>query len=624
MVLAFCGQSLCFRRGVKKNLFYMQEVLNCQNCRQYFVIEEEDFAFYERIKVPPPTYCPICRLRRRLVFRNESILYKRKCDAPGHSEMLISLFDEASPIKVYDQKYWWSDAWDAAEYGREYDFSRTFFEQFKELTREVPQSNLMGNYASLVRSEYTNWAGDLKDCYLIFDADIVENSAYGSGVMKSKDFLDCDAISNSELCYDCYNINQCYKTVGSVNCHECQDVYFSKGCVGCSQCFGCMNLRKRSYCLFNIQYSKEDYAIKLREYYDGTYSAYVRSKSLAKEHYLKFPHKSMRGLQNNDVSGDYIYNSRNVKHSFLVRDAENGKFLSIIHSPGTKDCYDYTDWGENAELIYDSITVGMGASRVKFSHMVFKNVHDIEYGYYCINSSYLFGCVGLRNKQYCILNKQYTKEEFEKMRTEIIKQMNEKPYLDANGRVYRYGEFFPPEVTPFAYNETIAQEYIPLTKEEAIRFGFNWREREKRSYSVMIKTEQLPEYSSDAGDEVLSSIIECEHKGECAHECASAFKLIPQEFVFYKKMNLPLPRLCSRCRHYERLTERNAPVFYKRRCECAGLEARSENHNLATSYKNITRHTHGERPCTNEFETTYSPESRELVYCESCYQSEVS
>ena len=36
-----------------------------------------------------------------------------------------------------------------------------------------------------------------------------------------------------------------------------------------------------------------------------------------------------------------------------------------------------------------------------------------------------FGCVGFKHKQYCILNKQYTKEEYEKLVQKIIKQMND-------------------------------------------------------------------------------------------------------------------------------------------------------------------------------------------------------
>ena len=51
----------------------------CQNCKNDFVIELDDFGFYEKMKVPPPTFCPNCRAQRRFMWRNERSLYKRPC-----------------------------------------------------------------------------------------------------------------------------------------------------------------------------------------------------------------------------------------------------------------------------------------------------------------------------------------------------------------------------------------------------------------------------------------------------------------------------------------------------------------------------------------------------------------
>src|SRR5687767_2461861 len=100
----------------------------CQNCKKDFVIEPEDFGFYEKIKVPPPTFCPECRLIRRLTVPNERVLYKRKCDLTG--EQIFSMYDDEAPFPVYETKAWYSDQWDPYQYGMDYDFSRSFFEQF--------------------------------------------------------------------------------------------------------------------------------------------------------------------------------------------------------------------------------------------------------------------------------------------------------------------------------------------------------------------------------------------------------------------------------------------------------------------------------------------------------------
>ena len=212
----------------------------------------------------------------------------------------------------------------------------------------------------------------------------------------------------------------------------------------------------------------------------------------------------------------------------------------------------------------------------------------------------MFGCSQIRKGKYCILNKQYTKEEYEQLVPKIIEHMNNMPYVDKKGRVYKYGEFFPPELSPFSYNETIAQEYFPLTKEQAIEQGYSWKESEERNIQITIKSEDLPDYIKDVDDTIIKEIIQCAHKGECNEQCTTAFKIIPQELEFYKKMNLPLPRLCPNCRHYQRLKQRNPLKLWHRKCMCNGNK--SEN----GIYTNTIAHQHGDSACPNEFETTYS------------------
>ena len=112
----------------------------CQNCKGDFVVEPEDFNFYEKIKVPPPTFCPECRMQRRMAWRNERTLHRNKCAKTGKS--LISCFSSDSPFTIYERDIWWGDQWDPTEYGQEYDFSKPFFSQFRELIEQVPHPNL--------------------------------------------------------------------------------------------------------------------------------------------------------------------------------------------------------------------------------------------------------------------------------------------------------------------------------------------------------------------------------------------------------------------------------------------------------------------------------------------------
>ena len=117
----------------------------CQNCKKDFVIEQEDFNFYEKIKVPAPTFCVECKLMRQLMWRNERTLYKRICGLCNKSIIAIYSENFFSPVYCYD--CWHGDKWDSADYALEYNFKNLFFEQFNKLLFSVPTLALINIYS---------------------------------------------------------------------------------------------------------------------------------------------------------------------------------------------------------------------------------------------------------------------------------------------------------------------------------------------------------------------------------------------------------------------------------------------------------------------------------------------
>ncbi|MBI4652819.1 hypothetical protein HY750_01010, partial [Candidatus Kuenenbacteria bacterium] len=319
------------------------------------------------------------------------------------------------------------------------------------------------------------------------------------------------------------------------------------------------------YYIFNKPYSKEEYFKKLKEFNLDSFEYLQNNKIKIKQLWNNFPNKFIEGRKNTNVTGNYINNSKNASNCYFLNEGEDLKYCAFMLNPPVKDCYDYSIFGNNAELVYESIVTGEGSSRVKFCFACWPSCRELEYSILCPSSSNLFGCVGLRHKEYCILNKQYTKEEYEKLVSKIIEQMNLMLYVDKKGRVYRYGEFFPPELSPFCYNETIAQEYFPLTKEQAIEKGYQWKEPEIRNIKIQISNDKLPDNIKDVDDSIINKIIECANVRSVEDslqqaefsQCTTAFKIIAPELEFYRKMNLPLPRLCPNCRHYQRIKQRN-------------------------------------------------------------------
>ncbi len=591
-----------------------QETKQCQNCHHEFQIEQEDFAFYEKMSVPAPTFCPECRHQRRLTYRNERSLYKRKCDLCQKD--IISMYPEN--LNVYCSSCFFSDKWDALDYGQDYNFKEVFFKQWHNLLYKIPLIELNKIRAN-VNSNFVNYAADNNNCYLSYSIVGCENVLYSYGVDKNKDCLDSAYLKNSELCYENFNSENNFRGIFLIKSRNCLNSAFLFDCVNCQDCFLSTNLRNKKYVFENKQYTKEEYIKKISDLNIGSFEVV---NSIKERFYRLFSsgalHRYANIIKSTNAIGENIKDSKNVKYSFDVYGAEDIKY-SVRVLPGSKDVHD--GYGIKAELFYDGLASGFGGYLMRFCFLN-DNVRDIFYSLNCYNSSSLFGCIGLRNKQYCIFNKQYTKEQYEELIPKIIEHMDSMPYTDKKGNIYKYGEFFPIELSPFAYNETIAQEYFPLSAEATIDAGYKWKDAEERNIQPEINYKDLPDSIKDVKDDIIGKTILCkfwdeDSKEAQGHNCTKVFKIIPQELEFYKKMNLPLPRLCPNCRHYQRIKQRNPLKLWHRKCMCAG--EKSDNQ----IYQNTTSHLHKKEHCPNEFETTYSPNRKEIVYCEKCYQEEV-
>jgi len=557
----------------------------CQNCKKDFVIEPEDFDFYEKIKVPPPTFCPECRAIRRAIFLNRVNLFKKTEAKDG--KKIFSVYPEEANIKIYDHDYWWSDAWDPRDYGVDVDFKRPFLEQLKELNFSVPRTSR--SIRGFVNSDYCSQASYLKNCYLCFNTNNEENCQYCVASNYSKDSMDCYAGLKAELCYETYHFANIFQCFYCANIENCRNLKFCEECVNCNDCFGCFNLRSKSYYIFNQPYSREEYFKELEKINFGSYSEVKNFIEKFNKLKATLPRRYIHGSHNKEISGDYIYSSKNSLNSFEVDNCENVRYLQDM-SAGVKDSYDYTNWGENSELVYESCACGDNCQNIKFCFECWPAMQDSEYCLECRSSSDLFGCVGLRSKQYCILNKQYTKEEYEELVPKIIEHMKNKPYIDERGRSYAYGEFFPEEFSSLAYNETLAIEYFPKTKSAVEKEGYLWRDKNLGEYKITIEASDLPDDIAEVGEDVLKEVIQCD-------SCKNAYRIIKAEFDFYKRFLITLPRFCFNCRHLERRKKMNPLKLWHRSCMKPG--------------------------CANEFETSYAPDRPEIIYCESCYQQEV-
>ncbi len=565
------------------------ETRNCQNCRNDFSIEAEDFKFYEKIKVPPPTFCPDCRFQHRLLFRNNRVFYRRECEMCKKN--VLSVYSKAKNYVVYCRDCWLSDKWDPLDYGRDYDFTRPFFVQFAELQSKVPRSNLY--QTNFVNSEYCNYGRDFRECYLLFGGWNNERVYFGNQIQGSRDSMDIAYCDDVEFSYGLFECTRNNKLFFSQYCIDCVESMYLVDCRNCMNCFGCVGLVNKQYYIYNQPYTKEQY-LEFIKSVSGSYGAHIEAEEELRKLNLNVPHRYARIYKSVNSDGDDLAEVRNVKDSYSSTKAEDSRFMFYCRD-GSKNCYDTSFRGTGAELLYQSCH-GFGGQNSSFEVRSFDNVGS-SYTEDCHNCENVFGCEGLRKKKYCILNKQYSKEEYEEMLPKIISNMKE------GGE---YGQFFPRELSPFAYNETIAQEFFPLDKEEALRIGFDWVDGEERNYNINLNADDIPDNISDVDESIVGKVIACGHLGKCKDQCTEAFKILPEEFKFYKRMNLPIPRLCPNCRHYQKIGLRNPIHLWGGVCMC-----------------DKQNHFHGDTKCVAEFKTTYPPDRGDIVYCEKCYQQEI-
>jgi len=545
-----------------------------QTCRisgNQFVVSDEDQAFLKRLNMPLPTLCPEERSRRRMSFRNDHNLYYRKCSKTG--KQVISLYLPDSPFTIYNQELYWSDAWDAHDYGRDFDFTRPFFEQFKELQNVVPRIAINGQ--GNVNCDYTSYAGWSKNCYLTFTADRNEDCFYGAYAFDNNDCCDFLFSDKSEFCYEIIDCNSCYHCMYGLNLRNCSDCIMCRDCIGCDNCFGCVGLRSQKYCYFNEQLSKEDYEKKIKNLNLDSYKSREDAKKKVADFILKYPRKNLdiKGCEN--VVGDHIKFSKNCFLAYDIKDCEDCRYVS--HLVDAKDSMDWDYYGYGSEMCYEISS----AVQLKFCAFCMNSWDGNSNLYYCdlmSSSKNCFGCIGIKRGNYCILNKQHTQEEYEELLPRIIEHMK---------KTGEWGEFFPSELSPYCYNETVAQDYMPLTKEEVKARGLRWLDNSKQG-GYDGPPVIIPDHAKDADESFCKQILTCEISGK-------NYKIIPQELAFYKKHNIPLPRRAPDQRYLDRMALRNPRHWWIRNCD----------------------------KCGSEMHTTYASDRPEIVYCEDCYMKEV-
>lgn len=528
----------------------MEQNLHCRACEVSFAITDQDKAFYQKVNAPLPTLCPDCRMQRRMAYRNERTLFATTCNLC--QKQTLSIYNVADKLNIYCNDCWWSDQWDSSDYGKDIDWNRSLIDQWDELRKTVPRLALVNINSE--NSEFTNMSADNKDCYLLFASENNENCSYGKLVQDCKDCFDCNFAYDSELCYQSVNIRNCYRSIYLDDCENSRECGFSVGLRGCNNVFLSSNLHNKEYYIENQPVPKEEYkqrVIELTKDLQSIQECIEQWRKLNNGRIVKYANI----IKSEASTGDYLLNCKRVRQCFDTAGSRDCSYLT--DAIDAVDTHDTSFIYYHPELIYDSMSL-LQCYNVQYSVFAYY-VSDSQYCDQVHNSKNLMLSSCVRKKQYMILNKQYSKEEYEELIPKVIEKMKH------DGE---YGEIPDMQHSLFRYNDTVAQEYFPLIKDDATDNSLRW---------------------NDGADEVVNK----------------PFKLTTAEQVFYKQMQLPEPTEHPEMRHRTRMRYRNPRQLWHRQCMCSTAE-----------------HGHPEQ-CAIKFDTTYSEDRPEKVYCEDCFKKEM-
>lgn len=485
-------------------------------------------------------------------FRNEINVFFRPCDLTG--EKIISQFPAGGPFKIFRHDLWWSNDFEVA--ASDYDPTRPFFEQFRNLQLQVPRMSIAGD-STLENSSFSNASNRCKNCYMVFGTGDCEDCFYTINTERSLTTMDVSIVSDCELCYEVVSSRNCYNLDFSALCIECSDAQFLYDCRRCKDCFLCVGLVGKQYCFQNRQLTADAYRLEVAKHLPLSNEAVDRFNSELAQMRETHLHKYANITGSENCSGNDVSFSQNCINSYIVEHSRDCINSTVLRK--CKDCLDFDLWGDPGELCYNSMSCGYHVYNLRMCFSCWNNCSNLTYCDSCPGCNHCFGCVGLKQRKFCVLNKQYTEAEYFRLVERVVADMS---------RDGTWGKFFPPACSPYALNNSMAFEYFHVTKELAHSLGFEWMDKSSEAKYDPALVFRGPAHSrSVESSDLAGKVLICKESGR-------PFNVAVRELQILQQKNLPLPnrhwrqRLDDRAERYifpwqtkVRKTEDTAHVF---------------------------------------------------------------
>lgn len=410
-----------------------------------------------------------------------------------------------------------------------YNFDKNFFENISQLQQVVPRWYIMDFYGN-ENCEYSDccfwWA---KNCYLTVVAwDNAENILYTYQVATNViNVLNSNSIfSNCENIYTCGFVSNSYNIFFSRNIHNCANIRMSHNLQWCKECVLCNWLENQTYCIQNKQYPKEEY-LKLKQN--------ILSK---KNKFLAFYQKSveLKNFNSKNSTGKWLINCENVENGIYITDTKDSKNI-VLGWITAHNIVNSVDVWINSHDLYWVNSAWDDSNNLYFCGEIWK-CSELYYSYFMEHCSYCIWCMWLKNKQFCILNKQYTKEERFELANKIFAQMESD---------WTLWDFFPASVNPFYFNDTAAYLIDDSFSKKEMEWEWYLRRDDEikvdiPQWSETVKSTELGQYQwfdSEWNRTINSEIL----KKVIIDKKWNYYRIVKMEYDFLMKHGLPLPEI---------------------------------------------------------------------------------
>lgn len=284
-----------------------------------------------------------------------------------------------------------------------------FLKEYEALKKRFPRLGTGGD--NNTNCPYSDEVYNSTNSFYVFNSGAIDNCFYVYDGAKETSDMDCYFNFQTEQCLESMDSAECNNIHYSVAVRS-YNLDFCHTCFDCHDCFGCVNLQRKSYCIYNVQHTEEEYKGKLKELKKTPKEEILKKVG---ELRIKFPrlHSFYNESENSEYC-DYSYYNNNCYYCFDCAHNENCYYMMCSYR--NNNCFDalYTVDSEYSAEIIDSATC-YGSYNIQHS----ARCYDSYFLHHCSDCNDCFGCVDLAHKKYCILNVQYTKEEYQKKLTEL-------------------------------------------------------------------------------------------------------------------------------------------------------------------------------------------------------------